>query len=79
MRVQTLGKVGFGDTVTPSLESSDEARRKALAWATLFGGLVTAGGLLLFATGRTKEGYAVAFAGAVTSAVLGFVRVSSDR
>ena len=81
-----LGETAVSTEVVPAgVYSNDtiitvtEKRSNTLAWAAFFGGLASAGGLLLFASGHYREGYAVAAAGAVTSSVLGFIRaVSSD-
>lgn len=51
------------------------APREGLALATLAGGLASAFGVYLFATGRRQEAYALAIASGITTAFLAAARL----
>ena len=61
---------GLGSLQDPKLTENE-----LLALASLVGGLVSALGLYLFATGRTKEAYMIGVASGVTGAFIGAAKL----
>lgn len=59
--------------------TTQDADRTLEALAVLGAGAVGATTLLLFATGRFREGYTVAFASAWLGAIYGALRIYSSR
>lgn len=62
-----------------SITPADESARRIEAAAALGAGAVAALTILLFATGRTREAYALAFTSTTLGAIFGALRIYSGR
>lgn len=62
-----------------NVEPADESTRRIEAAAVLGAGALASFTLLLFATGRTREAYALAFTSTWLGAIFGALRVYSSR
>lgn len=62
-----------------SITPADESARRIEAAAVLGAGALASVTLLLFATGRTREAYALAFTSTWLGAIFGALRIYSSR
>ena len=72
--VQVIGPLGYaGLGSTPRITMSE-----GIALATLLGGLTSAFGLWLLATGHQREAYAIGIAASITGAFVGAAKLLGD-
>ncbi len=65
-------------SITLDPEAEKRLKRGLLGAGMLFGGLLTAGGMIGFASGNQKAGYTFAIAGLVFTTATGLIRLYEE-